>query len=146
MLQTDERILKIITSDPCLTQVEVAQKAGVTRDTCRRAEERLKKAGLLRGRGYVLPSPTSLPSIVPDPKVVAVLGSPSDAHEIDEFEALLEAQKKIGRIFLVTGGDADYVVLSNFAVDTEEYNSFIKEVRRHLGKNTSSHVVASSMS
>ena len=142
MLQTDDKILKIITANPCLTQSEVAKKAGVTRDTCRRAEERLRKEGRLKGRGYVLPSASdSLRAPLVDPKVIVFVGSPSDAHEVEKFEAFLTAQKNIGRILMVTGDD-DYVVLCKFSVDSSEFNEFVSQIRSFIGKETSSHVVA----
>lgn len=54
--ERESQILKLIQENPLITQKELAQRLGITRPGVASHISRLIKAGLISGKGYVLPA------------------------------------------------------------------------------------------
>lgn len=125
--RTDRRILDIMQRDARITNLELADKVGLSPTPCARRVKRLEESGLIRGHVTLLDqSRLGL-------KLTAYLGISMDRHTPDRFEAFereVSAYPEVVECSVVTGQSADYL-LKVVVADMEYYERFL------LGKLTS---------
>lgn len=99
---TDRRILRRLLAEPELSLADLAEQAGVTAATCGRRLERLRQAGILRGRHAVIHWPALGYTVQVSLRFTL---DKTDPHAFDEFLAaarevpeVLEIQTFLGRV------------------------------------------------
>lgn len=124
--RTDRRILDELQKDGAISNLELAEKVGLSPSPCSRRVKALQDAGIILKTVAVL-----------DQKklgldMVAIISISMDKHTPERFEAF---EEQIGRLpevmecYLITGQSADYV-LKVVVSDMEGYQRFL------LGKLT----------
>lgn len=93
--ERESQILKLIQENPLITQKELAQRLGITRPGVASHISRLIKAGLISGKGYVLPAA----------KYVTVIGATNmDVYGILKKDDLVPKGSNAGHIVTQLGG------------------------------------------
>lgn len=93
--ERESQILKLIQENPLITQKELAQRLGITRPGVASHISRLIKAGLISGKGYVLPAQ----------KYVTVIGATNmDVYGILKRDDLVPKGSNAGHIVTQLGG------------------------------------------
>jgi Lrp/AsnC family leucine-responsive transcriptional regulator len=124
--RTDRRILEIMQGDARISNLELAERVGLSPTPCARRVKRLEQSGLVRGHVTLLDqSRLGL-------KLTAHIGISMDRHTPDRFEAFERAVSSYPEVMecsVVTGQSADYL-LKAVVADMEYYERFL------LGKLT----------
>lgn len=124
--RTDRRILEIMQGDARLSNLELAERVGLSPTPCSRRVRRLEESGLVRGHVTLLDqSRLGL-------KLTAYIGISMDRHTPDRFEAFekeVYSYPEVVECSVVTGQSADYL-LKAVVADMEYYERFL------LGKLT----------
>ncbi|TXS93674.1 Lrp/AsnC family transcriptional regulator [Parahaliea maris] len=124
--RTDRRILDIMQRDARITNLELADKVGLSPTPCARRVKRLEESGLILGHVTLLDqSRLGL-------KLTAYIGISMDRHTPDRFEAFereVSTYPEVVECSVVTGQSADYL-LKAVVADMEYYERFL------LGKLT----------
>jgi Lrp/AsnC family leucine-responsive transcriptional regulator len=124
--RTDRRILDILQRDARISNLELAERVGLSPTPCARRVKRLEESGLMRGHVTLLhQSRLGL-------KLTAYIGITMDRHTPDRFEAFEEEVSSYPEVMecsVVTGQSADYL-LKAVVADMEYYERFL------LGKLT----------
>ncbi|GAB3283334.1 Lrp/AsnC family transcriptional regulator [Parahaliea aestuarii] len=124
--RTDRRILDIMQRDARITNLELAEKVGLSPTPCARRVKRLEESGLIRGHVTLLDqSRLGL-------KLTAYIGITMDRHTPDRFEAFeleVSGYPEVVECSVVTGQSADYL-LKAVVADMQYYERFL------LGKLT----------
>lgn len=124
--RTDRRILDILQNDGRISNLELAERIGLSPTPCSRRVRRLEESGLIRGTAALLDQPRL------GLKLTAWIGISMDRHTPDRFDAF-EAQVRefpeVMECSVVTGQSADYL-LKVVIPDMQYYERFL------LGKLT----------
>ncbi|MDP4651319.1 MAG: Lrp/AsnC family transcriptional regulator [Haliea sp.] len=124
--RTDRRILNIIQRDGRISNLDLAERVGLSATPCARRVKRLEDSGLIRGTATLLDQARL------GLKLTAYIGISMDRHTPDRFEAF-EAQihefPEVMECSVVTGQSADYL-LKAVIPDMQHYERFL------LGKLT----------
>ncbi len=124
--RTDRRILALMQSNARISNLELAERVGLSPTPCSRRVKRLEESGLIRGHVTLLDqSRLGL-------KLTAFIGISMDRHTPDRFEAFEEQVMSFPEVMqcsVVTGQAADYL-LTAVVADMEYYERFL------LGKLT----------
>ncbi|WP_116368443.1 Lrp/AsnC family transcriptional regulator [Parahaliea mediterranea] len=124
--RTDRRILDIMQRDARITNLELAEKVGLSPTPCARRVKRLEESGLVRGHVTLLDQARL------GLKLTAYIGITMDRHTPDRFEAFEQEVANYPEVVecsVVTGQSADYL-LKAVVADMETYERFL------LGKLT----------
>ena len=117
----DKRILEELQKNARLSNLELADKVGLSASPCLRRVKNLEEAGLITG--YVSLLNASKLGL----KLMAVVQISMDRHTPDRFEhfeAAVKTYPQILECILVTGQSADYQ-LKVLVKDMEEYQDFL---------------------
>ena len=117
---SDRKLLAAIQANSSLSQIELAEKSGMSRTSCWRRVRELERMGVIKNRVTLL-----------DPKaaglglhVIVSVSVTSHTNEMrDAFEAHAQSLPDVMECFAVSG-DWDYM-LQVIAVDMDAYNSFL---------------------
>ncbi len=116
----DRRILRDLQADGRMTNVELAQRVGISAPPCLRRVRALEKAGLIRGYHADI-NPEALGFGV---TVFAQVGLSSQSdHDLRAFEEMVSHWAEVRECALLTG-DVDYL-LKVVAQDWEDYQRFL---------------------
>ncbi|EED36556.1 transcriptional regulator of AsnC/Lrp family protein [Luminiphilus syltensis NOR5-1B] len=124
--RTDIRLLKLLQEDASLSNLELAEKVGLSATPCARRIKRLENEGIVTGRVALLDQKKLGLSLT------AHLGVTMDRHtpdRFDQFETTVAGFPEIIECSVVTGQSADYL-LKAVVRDMEHYERFL------LGKLT----------
>ncbi len=124
--RTDRRILETLQQDGSISNLDLADKVGLSPTPCSRRVKHLQEQGIIAGR-VVLLDPLKL-----DLKMTAFVQISMDKHTPDRFEnfeAHVSEYPEVLECYLVTGHTADYQ-LKVIVPDMEYYQQFL------LGKLT----------
>jgi Lrp/AsnC family transcriptional regulator, leucine-responsive regulatory protein len=117
----DKRILEELQKNGRLSNLELADKVGLSASPCLRRVKQLEEAGLISGYvGLLNASKLGL-------KLMALVQISMDRHTPDRFEhfeAAVKTYPQILECILITGQSADYQ-LKVLVKDMEEYQDFL---------------------
>lgn len=124
--KTDRRILDCLQKDGAMSNLELADKVGLSASPCSRRVKTLQEAG------FILKTVTLLDAKKLGLDLMAMISISMDRHTPDrfkEFEQQVRSFDEILECYLITGQSADYV-LKVVVADMEAYQQFL------LGKLT----------
>ena len=117
----DTRILRELQKDGSITNLELADKIGLSPSPCARRVNQLEDAGIIE-RTVTLLNSSKL-----DLKLIALIQISMDRHTPDRFEVFEKKVKSFPEVvecLLITGQSADYQ-LKVFVPDMEYYQEFL---------------------
>ena len=117
----DKRILREIQQDGTITNLELAERIGLSPSPCARRVKQLEDAGIILDRVTLL-DPKKL-----DLKLTALIQISMDRHTPDRFEKFEEQIRSYAEVtecLLITGQSADYQ-LKVVVPDMEYYQEFL---------------------
>ena len=117
----DTRILRELQKDGSITNLELADKIGLSPSPCARRVKQLEDAGIIE-RTVTLLNASKL-----DLKLIALIQISMDRHTPDRFEVFEKKVKSFPEVvecLLITGQSADYQ-LKVFVPDMEYYQEFL---------------------
>ena len=117
----DKRILREIQLDGTITNLELAERIGLSPSPCARRVKQLEDAGIILGRVTLL-DPKKL-----DLKLTALIQISMDRHTPDRFETFedrIASYAEVIECLLITGQSADYQ-LKVVVPDMEYYQEFL---------------------
>ena len=117
----DKRILREIQRDGTITNLELAERIGLSPSPCARRVKQLEDAGIILERVTLL-DPKKL-----DLKLTALIQISMDRHTPDRFEKFEEQIRSYAEVtecLLITGQSADYQ-LKVVVPDMEYYQEFL---------------------
>jgi len=124
--KTDRRILDALQKDGAISNLELADKVGLSASPCSRRVKSLQEAG------FILKTITLLDAKKLGLDLMAMISISMDRHTPDrfkEFEQQVSSFDEVLECYLITGQSADYV-LKVVVADMEAYQQFL------LGKLT----------
>ncbi|MCP3668485.1 MAG: Lrp/AsnC family transcriptional regulator [Gammaproteobacteria bacterium] len=122
----DRRILEELQKDGSISNLDLAERVGLSPSPCSRRVQNLEASGIIDRRVTLL-NPEKL-----DLKLIAIIQISMDRHTPDRFENFEGQLKKYPEViacYLITGQAADYMV-EVVVPDMEKYQEFL------LGKLT----------
>ena len=117
----DKRILRELQRDGTITNLQLAERIGLSPSPCARRVKQLEDAGIILGRVTLL-DPKKL-----DLKLTALIQISMDRHTPDRFEKFEEQIRSYAEVtecLLITGQSADYQ-LKVVVPDMEYYQEFL---------------------
>jgi len=117
----DIRILNELQQHSELTNLELAERVGLSPSPCARRVRQLEESGVIRGRA------TLLDALALDLKLTALIQISMDRHTPDRFEQFEEKVKSYPEVIeclLITGQSADYQ-LKVVVPDMAYYQEFL---------------------
>lgn len=117
----DKRILRELQRDGTITNLELADRIGLSPSPCARRVKQLEDAGIISGRVTLL-DPKKL-----DLKLTALIQISMDRHTPDRFEKFedrIMSYPEVTECLLITGQSADYQ-LKVIVPDMEYYQEFL---------------------
>ncbi|MEJ2444100.1 MAG: Lrp/AsnC family transcriptional regulator [Exilibacterium sp.] len=124
--RTDRRILELMQKDARISNLELAERVGLSPTPCSRRVKRLEESGII-DRHVTLLNQSKL-----DLKLTAYVGISMDRHTPDRFERFEQTVNGFPEVMecsIVTGQSSDYL-LKVVVSDMEYYEAFL------LGKLT----------
>jgi Lrp/AsnC family transcriptional regulator, leucine-responsive regulatory protein len=119
--RTDKRILNEIQSNGRITNLELAEKIGLSPSPCLRRVKQLEESGIIEGHVTLLnASKLGL-------KMMALLLISMDRHTPDRFEMFessIKTYPEVLECLLITGQSADYLI-KVLVQDMEVYQDFL---------------------
>lgn len=117
----DRRILQHLQRDGGMTNLDLAQRVGLSASPCARRVRQLEEAGIIEGKATLL-NASKL-----DLKLTALIQISMDRHTPERFKVFEEAVRACPEVIeclLITGQAADYL-LKVVATDMEYYQEFL---------------------
>ncbi|MSO96688.1 MAG: Lrp/AsnC family transcriptional regulator [Rhodospirillaceae bacterium] len=119
---TDVRLLRIVQENARLTNVELAERVGLSASPCLRRLRQLEDSGIIKGYMTLLDqNAVGLPVSV----FISVTLKEQSERALDEFESRIRALPEVMECYLMTG-TADYL-LRVVTADLAAYERFLKE-------------------
>lgn len=119
--RTDKRILELLQQDGSLSNLELADKVGLSPSPCSRRVKALEDSGLISGYRALLDARKL------GLDLQAMISISMDKHtpeRFEQFETQVRACPEILECYLITGQAADYV-LKVLVEDMEAYQQFL---------------------
>lgn len=119
--RTDIRILHLLQEDAALSNLELAEKIGLSPTPCARRVKRLENEGVIRGRVTLLDQQKLGLTLT------AHIGITMDRHTPERFEAFeqeIAGYPEVVECCVVTGQSADYLVKA-VVNDMNHYEQFL---------------------
>ena len=119
--RTDKRILEELQKDGSLSNLELAEKVGLSPSPCSRRVKQLEESGIIAGRAILLDA------VKLGVNLTAIIQISMDRHTPDRFEnfeSTLERYPEVVSCSLITGQAADYLV-EVMVTDMEQYQEFL---------------------
>ena len=117
----DQRILRHLQRNGSITNLELAQRIGLSATPCARRVKQLEDSGIIE-RKVTLLNPSKL-----DLKLTALIQISMDRHTPERFEVFEQAVRacpEVVECLLITGQAADYL-LKVLVPDMEHYQEFL---------------------
>ncbi|MFW0777785.1 MAG: Lrp/AsnC family transcriptional regulator [Rickettsiales bacterium] len=121
MDEADRRILKALQSEPMLTMRELGEKTGISHTPCWRRLDKLKKAGVVEEKRYIIDPQAAGFGI----KMICFVRLKEHSREqMQEFERAVVGVPEVLQCYTITG---DYdCMLHVIAKDVADYESTVK--------------------
>ena len=119
--RTDRRILELLQSDGSLSNLELADKIGLSPSPCSRRVKALEDSGVIEGyRAHLDAKKLGL-------NLMALISVSMDRHtpeRFENFEHLLQQCPQVLECYLITGQSADYVI-KVVVEDMDDFQQFL---------------------
>lgn len=119
--RTDRHILELLQKDGSLSNLELAEKVGLSPSPCSRRVKALEDSGLITGYRALLDSKRL------GLDLLALINISMDRHtpeRFNNFESQVEGCPEVLECYLITGQSADYV-LKVLVEDMDAYQQFL---------------------
>jgi len=124
----DQRILELLQQDGSLSNLELADKVGLSPSPCSRRVKALEESGMIQGyRAHLDARRLGL-------DLLALISISMDRHtpeRFDNFESQVAACPEVLECYLITGQSADYV-LKVIVRDMNAYQQFLLGTLTHI--------------
>lgn len=117
----DKRILQELQRNGAITNLELAEKIGLSPSPCARRVKQLEESGIIKGQVTLLDASKL------ELKLIALIQISMDRHTSDRFEIFEKKVRAFGEVIeclLITGQSADYQ-LKVVVPDMEYYQEFL---------------------
>tara|TARA_B110000444_G_scaffold90244_1_gene85290 strand:+ start:388 stop:864 length:477 start_codon:yes stop_codon:yes gene_type:complete len=121
MDKLDKRILEELQRDGAITNLQLAEKIGLSPSPCARRVKQLEESGIIKGQVTLLDASKL------ELKLIALIQISMDRHTPDRFEIFEEKARSFPEVIeclLITGQSADYQ-LKVVIPDMEYYQEFL---------------------
>ncbi|KZZ41829.1 AsnC family transcriptional regulator [Thalassolituus sp. HI0120] len=119
--RTDRRILELLQHDGSLSNLELAERIGLSASPCSRRVKALEDCGVIEGyRAHLDAKKLGL-------NLMALISVSMDRHtpeRFETFEQLLQQCPQVLECYLITGQSADYVI-KVVVEDMEDFQQFL---------------------
>ena len=117
----DRHILEILQQEGGLSNLELAERVGLSPSPCSRRVQKLEEAGIIRGRAVLLDSKALGLGLT------VMIQISMDRHtpaRFEKFEAAIRGFEEVQQCYLITGQSADYL-LKVTVPDMDHYQAFL---------------------
>jgi len=119
--RTDKRILELLQQDGSLSNLQLAERVGLSASPCSRRVKALEESGIIEGyRAHLNAKQLGL-------SLMALISISMDRHSperFENFEAILRDCPQVLECYLITGQTADYVV-KVLVRDMDDFQQFL---------------------
>jgi Lrp/AsnC family leucine-responsive transcriptional regulator len=119
--RTDKRILELLQQDGSLSNLQLAERVGLSASPCSRRVKALEESGIIEGyRAHLNAKQLGL-------SLMALISISMDRHtpeRFENFEAILRDCPQVLECYLITGQTADYVV-KVLVRDMDDFQQFL---------------------
>lgn len=117
----DRLILAALQQDGGLSNLELAERVGLSPSPCSRRVQKLEEAGVIRGRAALLDSKALGLGLT---VLIQISMDRHTPERFENFEATVRTYEEVQQCYLITGQSADYL-LKVVVPDMDAYQEFL---------------------
>lgn len=117
----DRHLLALLQQDGSLTNLQLAERVGLSPSPCSRRVQKLEEAGLIRGRAALLDAAALGLGLT---VMIQISMDRHTPERFENFEAAVRAYEEVQQCYLITGQSADYL-LKVVVPDMDAYQAFL---------------------
>lgn len=117
----DRLILAALQQDGGLSNLELAERVGLSPSPCSRRVQKLEEAGVIRGRAALLDSKALGLGLT---VLIQISMDRHTPERFENFEATVRTYEEVQQCYLITGQSADYL-LKVVVPDMDAYQAFL---------------------
>ncbi|PQA39383.1 Lrp/AsnC family transcriptional regulator [Amnimonas aquatica] len=117
----DRHILEILQQEGGLSNLELAERVGLSPSPCSRRVQKLEEAGIIRGRAVLLDSKALGLGLT---VMIQISMDRHTPERFEKFEAAIRGFEEVQQCYLITGQSADYL-LKVAVPDMDHYQAFL---------------------
>lgn len=117
----DRLILAALQQDGGLSNLELAERVGLSPSPCSRRVQKLEEAGVIRGRAALLDSKALGLGLT---VLIQISMDRHTPERFEHFEATVRTYEEVQQCYLITGQSADYL-LKVVVPDMDAYQAFL---------------------
>ena len=117
----DRLILAALQQDGDLSNLELAERVGLSPSPCSRRVQKLEEAGVIRGRAALLDSKALGLGLT---VLIQISMDRHTPERFENFEAKVRSYEEVQQCYLITGQSADYL-LKVVVPDMDAYQAFL---------------------
>ncbi|MES2719282.1 MAG: Lrp/AsnC family transcriptional regulator [Pseudomonadota bacterium] len=117
----DRLILAALQQDGGLSNLELAERVGLSPSPCSRRVQKLEDAGVIRGRAALLDSKSLGLGLT---VLIQISMDRHTPERFENFEATVRTYEEVQQCYLITGQSADYL-LKVVVPDMDAYQAFL---------------------
>jgi len=117
----DRLILAALQQDGGLSNLELAERVGLSPSPCSRRVQKLEEAGVIRGRAALLDSKALGLGLT---VLIQISMDRHTPERFENFEATVRSYEEVQQCYLITGQSADYL-LKVVVPDMDAYQAFL---------------------
>lgn len=117
----DRLILAALQQDGSLSNLELADRVGLSPSPCSRRVQKLEESGVIRGRAALLDSKALGLGLT---VLIQISMDRHTPERFENFEATVRAFEEVQQCYLITGQSADYL-LKVVVPDMDAYQAFL---------------------
>lgn len=117
----DRLILAALQQDGGLSNLELAERVGLSASPCSRRVQKLEEAGVIRGRAVLLDSKALGLGLT---VMIQISMDRHTPERFGHFEATVRGYEEVQQCYLITGQSADYL-LKVVVPDMDAYQAFL---------------------
>lgn len=117
----DRHILALLQQDGGLSNLQLAERVGLSPSPCSRRVQKLEEAGIIRGRATLLDSKALGLGLT---VMIQISMDRHTPERFENFEATVRGFEEVQQCYLITGQSADYL-LKVVVPDMDRYQAFL---------------------
>ncbi len=117
----DRHILAALQQDGGLSNLQLAERVGLSPSPCSRRVQKLEEAGIIRGRATLLDSKALGLGLT---VMIQISMDRHTPERFENFEATVRSFEEVQQCYLITGQSADYL-LKVVVPDMDRYQAFL---------------------
>lgn len=117
----DRHLLALLQQDGSLTNLQLAERVGLSPSPCSRRVQKLEEAGLIRGRAALLDAAALGLGLT---VMIQISMDRHTPERFENFEATVRRFEEVQQCYLITGQSADYL-LKVVVPDMDAYQAFL---------------------